>query len=314
MNRHKGAALIAAMLTVALVATLAAAAQWQQWQLVQVEQAQRTRQQAAWILVGAMDWSRLILREDARSNSSDHLSEPWALPLRESRLGTFLGMKDEDTDEADSRLADALLSGQVVDAQSRLNWANIVSGQRLSDPDMADFTRLFQLLGLPEDELDQAAQNYLDAVGGSALSRQGESLAVPPKRWEDLGRLGLSARTLQRLRPHATLLPERTKLNLNTATAETLQAAIEGMDAGRAARMVQLRSQAHFQSLADVMQRLPDLKFRIDDARHSVSSFHFEILGQLQIDGLTLREKTLVRRDGLEVRALWRSTWDDPVL
>ena len=59
--REAGAALLAAMLTVTLVATLAAAALWQQWRSVEVETSERARVQAAWILVGALDWSRLIL-------------------------------------------------------------------------------------------------------------------------------------------------------------------------------------------------------------------------------------------------------------
>ncbi|MDP3206032.1 MAG: type II secretion system protein GspK, partial [Hydrogenophaga sp.] len=67
------------MLTVTLVATLASAALWQQWRSTEVEQAERQRVQAGWILTGALDWARLILREDARSNqnsgNADHLGE-----------------------------------------------------------------------------------------------------------------------------------------------------------------------------------------------------------------------------------------------
>lgn len=81
--RQQGAALLAAMLTVTLVATLAAGALWQQWRAVEVESAERARVQSSWILTGALDWSRLILREDARSGGPDTLSEPWAIPLQE---------------------------------------------------------------------------------------------------------------------------------------------------------------------------------------------------------------------------------------
>jgi general secretion pathway protein K len=82
------------MLTVALVATFAAAALWQQWRSVEVEIAERSRVQSAWVLTGALDWARLILREDARSGGADHLAEPWAVPLQESRLSTFLASSD----------------------------------------------------------------------------------------------------------------------------------------------------------------------------------------------------------------------------
>ena len=91
MKKHQnGAALLAAMLTVTLVATMAAAAMWQQWRSVEVEAAERSRVQSAWILSGALDWARLILREDARSGGADHLAEPWAVPLQEARLSTCL--------------------------------------------------------------------------------------------------------------------------------------------------------------------------------------------------------------------------------
>ena len=88
-GRQRGAALLMAMLTVALVATLAAAALWRQWRGVEVETAERGRVQARWILAGALDWGRLILRQDARSGGPDHLSEPWAIPLAEARLSTL---------------------------------------------------------------------------------------------------------------------------------------------------------------------------------------------------------------------------------
>ena len=73
-GRQSGAALLAAMLTVMLVATFSAAALWQQWRASEVEAAERGRVQAAWILIGALDWSRLILREDALTGGPDHLA------------------------------------------------------------------------------------------------------------------------------------------------------------------------------------------------------------------------------------------------
>jgi general secretion pathway protein K len=86
---QRGAALLAAMLTVALVATFAAGALWQQWKSIEIESAERQRTQARWLLTGALDWARVILREDARSGDAsapaDHLAEPWAVPLQEAR-------------------------------------------------------------------------------------------------------------------------------------------------------------------------------------------------------------------------------------
>ena len=64
-HAQRGAALLLAMLTVALVATLSSAALWQQWRALSIESAERQRLQASWILGGALDWARLILREDS---------------------------------------------------------------------------------------------------------------------------------------------------------------------------------------------------------------------------------------------------------
>ena len=93
MRRHeRGAALLTAMVIVTLVATLAAAMVWQQWRAVQAETIERSRIQSAWILSGALDWARLILREDTRAGGPDHLGEPWAVPLAEARLSSFLAV------------------------------------------------------------------------------------------------------------------------------------------------------------------------------------------------------------------------------
>ena len=126
-GRQRGAALLMAMLVVTLVATFAALAAWQQWRASEVEGAERTRSQASWVLVGALDWSRLILAEDARAGGADYLAEPWAVPLEEARLSTFLAAGQNDTGAADIDNAanDVFLSGRIVDLQSRLNVRNL---------------------------------------------------------------------------------------------------------------------------------------------------------------------------------------------
>lgn len=102
---ERGMALLSAMLTVALVTFLAAGAFWQQWRTYEVEAAERQRQQSAWLLNGAMDWARLILREDSKSSNHDHLGEPWALPLQEARLASFLSSQPGFASSAEDSLA-----------------------------------------------------------------------------------------------------------------------------------------------------------------------------------------------------------------
>ncbi len=120
-----------AMVILTLVATLAAGMVWQQWRAVEVESAERARAQAAWILNGAHDWARLILREDSRSPGVDHLGEPWAVPLAEARLSTFLAAdRSNTTDDG----PEAFLSGSIADAQARYNLRNLVDQEGKPDP------------------------------------------------------------------------------------------------------------------------------------------------------------------------------------
>ena len=184
-TRQRGAALLAAMLTVTLVATFAAAALWQQWRATEVESAERGRVQAAWVLIGALDWSRLILREDARAGGPDSLSEPWAVPLEEARLSSFLAEDKNIASDALEGLPDAFLSGRIVDAQSKLNVMNLVSGGKPVKKSVAAFSKLFELLGLPAQEvglltanLQRAAPTTVAATAAGAASTPGAVVAA----------------------------------------------------------------------------------------------------------------------------------------
>ena len=176
-----GAALLAAMLTVTLVATFAAAALWQQWRSIEVETAERARVQSAWVLTGALDWARLLLREDAKSGGADHLGEPWAVPLQEARLSSFLAADRANTAETGPEVFDAFLSGEIIDLQSRLNVTNLVDNGKVSEPDLRSFARLFEQLGLPQAQLDQLAENLRfasDASAGNRSSPHGAAAAA----------------------------------------------------------------------------------------------------------------------------------------
>ncbi len=112
---QRGAALLLAMMILTLVATLASGMVWQQSRSIQVEAAERARVQSAWILNGALDWARLILREDARSGGADHLGEPWATPLAEARLSTFLAAdRDNNADSQASWTRTATTASRPV--------------------------------------------------------------------------------------------------------------------------------------------------------------------------------------------------------
>ncbi|MCZ8252331.1 MAG: type II secretion system minor pseudopilin GspK [Hylemonella sp.] len=296
---QQGAVLLTAMLTVTLVASYAAAALWQQSRGLEVEAAERARSQQAWVLVGALDWARLILREDARSGPIDHLSEPWALPLQESRLSSFLSLDSDAAEQAD----EVYLSGRISDLQGRMNVNNLVVGGQLSEPDLQAWRRLYAQLSLPEAELAALATN-LQRV--SDASQPAAATPLPPQRVGHLVWLGLSARSLAVLRPYITLLPVRTTLNLNTASAEVIQASLPPLDMTQARRLVERRSTAAFRSVPEALREtgLPADRWPVGGL--GVASHYFEIQGRLRLGTATVRELSVVERQEQEVRILWR--------
>jgi general secretion pathway protein K len=288
-----GAALLLAMVILTLVATLAAGMVWQQSRSVQGEAADRARSQSAWILSGALDWARLILREDARSGGADHLGEPWATPLAEARLSSFLAAdRDNNADGG----PEAFLSGSIVDAQSRYNLRNLVDGEgKLVPAEVKAFERLCDAAGLPTDAAGRIAAGLRDAWAPPADDSAARA-AIAPQRIEQLRWLGVDAATLQRLEPYVALLPVRTPVNANTAGREVLLAAIDGLDLATAERLVLARQRSPFRSLDEVRRELGELK--AVDGRIDVKSRFFDIYGRLRLEDRALEEHSLVERRG----------------
>jgi general secretion pathway protein K len=300
---QRGAALLLALLTVALVASISAAAHWHQWRGWSAERAERQRVQTTWLLTGSLDWARLILREDARASSVDHLAEPWAIPLQEARISSFM-TASADADPA----VDAFLSGSIQDMQGRLNWRNLVVGEgaqaQISGPDQQAFARLFSLLGLPATELNTAAERLR-----TTLIAPPDTVPPPPllpSRYDQLPWLGVSPRTLAVLAPHTTWIAERTPLNINTASAQALYAAVGGLDLAQAQSWVEQRGRQYASTLTDAQAVWPPTVPALTPDRHSTTSRYFEVVGQLRLDDALVRETSVLVRNGIQVRAVWR--------
>jgi general secretion pathway protein K len=295
---QRGAALLIAMVLLTLVATLASGMIWQQWRGVQVEAAERSRTQTAWILSGALDYARLILREDARSGKPTSLDQPWASPLAEARLSTFLAT-DRDNN-ADSG-PDAFLSGSIADAQSRYNLRNLVAAGKVVPAELAILHRLCAFASVPTAVADRLAEGLLAATLGSD-----SNAPLAPQRLDQLTWLGIDAGDLRLLTPMVALLPVApTPVNLNTASREVLAAVLDGIGLGGADRLVQARQRQPFRSNDEAQSLLPS-GIVLDAHQVGVNSSYFEVTGHLRLEDRVLEELSLVRRDGLEVVPLQR--------
>ncbi|MEY8875597.1 MAG: type II secretion system minor pseudopilin GspK [Leptothrix sp. (in: b-proteobacteria)] len=297
---QRGAALLIAMIIVTLIATLATGMVWQQWRAVQVEIAERTQVQAQWILAGALDWARLILREDGRGSDIDHLGEPWAVPLAEARLSTFLAADKDHT--AEEGMPDAFLSGAIRDAQARYNLRNLVRNGEVQLPDLKALQRLCALAGVAPSTADTLAEAVrLANPGNTAVitdtprSQATTTVPVMPSSAADLGWLGIDALTVRRLTPFVTLLPGVTTVNLNTAPKEVIAALLDGVDLASAERLVQSRLRTPLRQVEDARAVL-GAKAALDSARVGVSTRYFEVDGTMRLDQLVVAQRSLLER------------------
>ena len=304
------------MIIVTLVATLAAAMVWQQWRAVQVEAAERARTQSAWILSGALDWARLILREDAKTGGTDHLGEPWAVPLAEARLSTFLAADKDNTDDA----PDAFLSGAITDAQRALQPAPTwCSGGKIDPVELAALQRLCETVGLSVDVAARIAAGLRDASppappdpsasGASAVAAAPPRPANPPlmpRSAAQLTWLGIEPGAVQTLEPYVVILPERDPRQRQHRAARGAgrrdRRARPGH--GRAPRPV-APARAD-QVAAPTSRRWRRRCRRASLDRIAVGSNFFEVRGRLRLGDVVLEQRSLVQRRGVAGRVLQR--------
>lgn len=303
-QRQSGAAILMAMLAVTLVASFAAAALWQQWRSAETERAERQRAQLNWILNGALDWARLILIEDARTGDTDHLSEPWAVPLREARLSSFLAAGSTE----DAGTLEAYLSGSITDEQAMLNVSGLVQGGQIHKPTLDAFENLFQMLGLPTEHLQLLVQG-LEKTDPAANATNAGALGkpLPPARMNQLAWLGVPASTLDALAPYVTLLPTASPVNINTASTSVLRAVFARADPSRIQQLISRRSTRHFKNTAEVIAFLELDSAQLDTGLISTSTRYFSVLGRLRLDQTTAQEKSLLERSAQKVSVIWRS-------
>ncbi|WP_077037526.1 type II secretion system minor pseudopilin GspK [Pelomonas sp. KK5] len=299
-HRQQGAALLTALLIVSLVASLAAAMVWRQYRAVQVEAAERARAQADWMLQGALDWARIILRADELANRNkrwDHLGEVWAVPLAEARLSSFLAQGQGVTDTTDAG-PDAFLSGGITDAQALYNLYNLIPvapATTVSKVEMDALERLCAIAGAPPDTARLIAERLPAAY---ATTADVETAPLRPVNLDQLAWFGLSQDTIERLRPLMVILPERTLLNLNTASREVIASTFDNVDLASAERLVQGRKSAPLDSPAAAAAYLQPAVIQDPNFvnRASVFSSYFFVTGRLRLDQRVLQQRSLVQR------------------
>ncbi len=306
-RKAEGAAVLAAMLVVAIAASLAAQVFERQQLAVRTIENRMDASQIRWIERAASDWARLVLRLDARTTTIDHLGEPWAMAIQQTELdptvygGARAGTKD----------AKAVLSGQIQDAQARFNLRNLLqTGDRTasdplpqtpkpSAPDLRALRKLLSAIGL-DASLAELIAAYAVSPG---FGRAADLLLVP----------GMDQPIYQRLERYMIVLPQRSSLNINTASPELLHAYLPGLDLASAQILVKRREERAFMDLAALKASL-SLSEELAGDRFTVLSRFFFMEGVIGYGRVSSRARILYDRnpqsglDGEAVSVVWRET------
>jgi general secretion pathway protein K len=270
---------------------------WRQFVLLRTVENQQLVSQSRLLLLGALDWSRSILREDAARSTYDALSEAWAQPLAETRL--------DQIGETSPLASQATMGGHIEDAQSRLNLRNLIRADGSTDTSqVAILARLAELLALPASSADLIAAHMAGAYlpPGSSAASGGSSAGTVSRQLallypEDLVRVpGLDPAAAQRLAAYTVVLDERTPVNFNTAPAELIAACIDGLSLSEARALASDRDRSYFVNTGDIRNRLRGRGNGFSDNDVSVSSRYFFIRGQVRLARADTRMEALVKR------------------
>lgn len=298
---QRGVAIIMVLLIVALATVMATylAQQQQLWQR-QVE-SQFDRAQARRLGIAGIDWARAVLADDAHANHTDYQGEIWTLQLPAMPVdnGNVIGI--------------------IEDRQGLFNLNNLVRNGISSTPDIAQFQRLLNLLGLP-GELAFALADWMDSDSeahypGGAEDTYYLSLPQPyrtaNRQIAELGELsrvkGFDEHSIERLRPFVSVLPLSLPINVNFASAEVLAAVIPDLSLSDARALVLQRLGKPFKDVTDFKQRLPRSDIPVNEMDFSVTSEFFWVTGRARVANSQARTQALLQRTSGWPTVVWQN-------
>ena len=256
-GKERGIALVSAILIAALVASLAFAlsARERLW-LHQVEN-RRDLFAAQAVAFASIDLARFALRDDMRNNQLDHLLETWTVPIPPIAV------------------EEGKASGRLIEMQGRFN---LFALQRAGKPDLDGVDMLQSLLAarnLPSDWALKMARAMATQV--SLVTAPSERKLMPVANLSELAQLsGIDPAKLATLDSLLTILPENTATNVNFAVPEFLVAMSPGLTISEAEQVVSRRAVAHFRSVQDYVNALPErLRGVASMTRYCVESQYF---------------------------------------
>jgi general secretion pathway protein K len=309
-------AIVSVLLLVTLATMIVSSLFWREMVTVRSVENRLALAQVRWIENAVLDWAEVVLRVDRSSTGVvDHFGEIWATPVAETRL--------DETVTGGARVSDgdrnALIAGQMFDAQARLNLNNLVIAGQPSALHREAFERLLGLLGLPESLAAALQARLLRAHPLRTDERPAprpEALAL--LKVSDLRTVpGFDSSVIETLAPFVIFIPksvrlaqatvdtENSRVNLNTAPAEVIAALIPEIELGAARRFVEgVRQRTFFASL-DVARSMFDGSPVLPPNLLSVGSDFFLVSGMVRFGRVEAQSESLMYRATGRVERVW---------
>ncbi len=315
MQTHQqGAAVITAMFIVVLSTLVISPLVWTLFASAKSIQVFSALTQAIQIAISGIDWVRVILREDARSSTTDHLNELWALPLADTTLNESLMRDTERIGNIQDR--NVTLHGQVLDAQARFNLRNLGMDAENQKEWLKAFDRLTNLLDINQEQKSRMilALNELfpksdsDNEENKDNNNLTETILRPivPLDWHSFCKqYQLSEDTFKKLSSFVTILPNETTVNLNTADKEVIFSVLLNISKGQVQQIMENRLRVTFNDLNDVRTLVPP-SVEINETLVDVKTNFFLVQGEVNIDNSEISSSALLERNDDRVFIIWR--------
>jgi len=253
--RQQGMAVVSALIVVAIVAALTSGLFLRQTSAIRQVENEQARIQARWLLLGGIDWARLILGENARREATVRRDQLWSTPVLDTRI------EGGDDDRA------AVFSGGIQDEQGKYNLYNLAERGVVDETQLEVLARLLAALGLPDTLAPQLAEHVAltqsraaapQAPGAAAPPGAGGARAPQPRGIEDLAALmQVDQAGVRAMRRTMTLLPAASLVNVNTAEPEVIAALVPGLSLAQARAVTGERDRGRwFNDSGDFTNRL----------------------------------------------------------
>ncbi|WP_454565634.1 type II secretion system minor pseudopilin GspK [Pseudomonas sp. AIG] len=305
-QKQRGMAIISALLIAAVVAVIAAGMLTRQSVFTRSLEAEQSRVQGAAALLAGLELSRQLLRDTRQQDALTRLDQPWAQPVKSHLLSSPGGG----------------FEGRIEDQQGKFNLRNLLSNERVDGGQLRSFERLCEMIGIDAalsqrisqrviasyprmPDLQAAgpsmAQTGFDGVRATSPSARRRPLpATQPmlRSLDDLrGLEGMNEQLLGRLNQYVSLIPAKTWVNGNTASAEVLVAVVPGLSLAQARAVVVERDRGQwFINRGDFVNRLHLPHLTVDGLNVGISSDWFLLRGHARRDQRRVSLDALLHR------------------